>query len=82
MNYTAIPNSTVPKPKRNLKNIPAFLPAEKKRGPSPFFFPPSPHPPSSGLFSALYAMEMPQKKKKLIKWSNAYTEGGIGVNRI
>jgi hypothetical protein len=74
---------TVPKPKRDLKNILAFLPAGKKRGPSPFFFPPPPHPPSLGLFSAPYAMEMQQKgKNKVKKWSNAHTEGGTGVNRI
>jgi hypothetical protein len=54
----AIPNSTVPKPKRDLKNMLAFLPAGKKRGPSPSFFPPPPHPLSLGLFSAPYAMEM------------------------
>jgi hypothetical protein len=30
-------------------------------------------PPSSGLFSAPYAMEVPQKKKRMVKkWANAY----------
>jgi hypothetical protein len=82
--FSAIPNSTeaVPKPKRDLKNMPGVLSAGKERGPSPSFFPP--HPPSLGLFSAPYAMEVPQKKEKIKvkKWSNAYREGGTGVNRI
>jgi hypothetical protein len=50
-----------------MKNMLAFLPAGKKRGPSPAFFPPPPHLPSLGLFSAPYAMEMPQKKKRKVK---------------
>ncbi|MDR3174096.1 MAG: hypothetical protein LBU19_07595 [Treponema sp.] len=78
---TAIPNSTVPKPKRDLKNISGVLSAGKKRGPSPSFFPPPPHPPSLGLFSAPYAMEMLQKKekkgKKMVKCSLWKEEPGL-----
>ncbi|MDR3146113.1 MAG: hypothetical protein LBU21_07535 [Treponema sp.] len=60
----AIPNSTVPKPKRDLINISAFLSAGKKRGPSPSFFPPPPHPAFLGLFSALLRNGIAAKKEK------------------
>jgi hypothetical protein len=65
LRLAAIPNATVPIPKRDLKNMSGVLSAGKKRGPSPSFFPPPPHPPSLGLFSAPYAMEAPQKKRKV-----------------
>jgi hypothetical protein len=60
----AILNSTVPKPKKDLKNMSGVLSAGKKRDPSPSFFPPPPHPPSLGLFSALIRNELMQKKEK------------------
>jgi hypothetical protein len=43
----------------------------KKRGPLLF----STHPPSSGLFSAPYAMEVPQKKKGEIQFGISGTGG-------
>jgi hypothetical protein len=80
---SAIPNATVPKSKRDLINISGVLSAGKKRGPSPSFFTPPPHPPSLGLFSALICNGTAAKKRKEgKKWSNAYTEGGAEVNRI
>jgi hypothetical protein len=49
--------------------------AGPKRDPSPSFFPPPPHPPFLGLFSALIRNGIAAKKgKEGKKWSNAYTE--------
>jgi hypothetical protein len=56
----------------NYIGFPVVLPGGKKRGPSPSFFPPPPHPAFLGLFSALLRNGIAAKKeikkvKKMVK---------------
>jgi hypothetical protein len=81
----AIPNLTVPEPKRDRINILGVL-SEGKRGALPSFFPLTPLHTFFGLFSAgaLPRIVAKKEKEKVKKWSNEYseTEAGAGLRGV